>query len=135
MQGSDKHGAALDDEMKHETAGMMAAGRSTRAEEWRDPQAAGEDEPEVDLAPDTTLTGGTPDGMTAEDVERRSRLASYLDRSAFPAARDRLIDDAAANHAPDEIMAELRRLPAGQEFVNVNDVWTALGGGAEEHRF
>ncbi|MFL6136406.1 MAG: DUF2795 domain-containing protein [Frankiaceae bacterium] len=135
MESSDKHGAALDDQLKHETAGLVTSGRSTRAQEWRDPQAAGEDEPEVDRAPGTTLTGGTPDGMTAEDVERRSRLASYLDRSAFPAVRGQLVDDAAANHAPDEIMAELHRLPDGREFANVNDVWTALGGGSEAHRF
>jgi Protein of unknown function (DUF2795) len=134
-QGANKHGAALDDQLKHETAGMVAAGRSTRAEEWRDPQAAGEDEPDVDLAPNATLVGGTPDGMTAEDVERRSRLASYLDRSTFPAGRQQLVDDAAANHAPDDILADLRRLPDGEEFGNVNDVWTALGGGTEERRF
>ena len=73
--------------------------------------------------------------LTAEDVERRSRLAGYLDRSAFPAARQQLVDDAAANHAPDDVMAELARLPDGREFGNVNEVWTTLGGGAEAHRF
>jgi hypothetical protein len=134
-QSTDKHGPRLDEELKHETAGMVSAGRSTRAEEWRDPEPAGEDQPDVDLAPDTTLVGGTPDGMTAEDVERRSRLASYLDRSTFPAVRQQLVDDAVANHAPDDVVAELRGLPDGREFVNVNDVWTALGGGSEEHRF
>ena len=134
-RGSDKHSAMLDDQMKAETAGMVAAGRSTRAQEWHDPEPSGEDEPDVDRAPDATLTGGTPDGMTAADVERRSRLASYLDRSVFPATRSTLVEDAEGNHAPDDLLADLRRLPDGREFVNVNDVWTTLGGGSEEHRF
>ena len=134
-QGASKHGPALDDELKHETEGMVRAGRSTRAEEWRDPEPSGEDEPDVDRAPDGTLAGGVPEGMTEADVERRSRLAAYLDRTAFPAVRQMLVDAAAANHAPDEIIAELERLPDGREFVNVNDVWTTLGGGSEAHRF
>jgi hypothetical protein len=134
-QGADKHSARLDDEMKHQTEGMVRAGRATRAEEWRDPEPSGEDEPDVDRAPDGTLTGGTPDGMTATDVELRSELASYLDRSTFPAVRTQLVDDALGNHAPDRVMDELRRLPDGREYANVNDVWAALGGGTEEHRF
>jgi hypothetical protein len=121
--------------MKHQTEGMVRAGRATRAEEWRDPEPSGEDEPDVDRAPDGTLTGGTPDGMTATDVELRSELASYLDRSTFPAVRTQLVDDALGNHAPDRVMDELRRLPDGREYANVNDVWAALGGGTEEHRF
>jgi Protein of unknown function (DUF2795) len=134
-QGANKHGPLTDDEMKAETSGMVRAGRSTRAEEWRDQEPSAEDQPDVDRAPDETLVGGTPDGMTAEDVGRRSELASYLDRSVFPADRGRLMDDAEANNAPDAILAELRRLPDGQEFANVQDVWAALGGGTEAHRF
>lgn len=38
VRSSDKHGPALDDEMKAETEGELRAGRSTRAEPWRDPE-------------------------------------------------------------------------------------------------
>lgn len=134
-QAADKHGFLADDEMKAETEGMMRAGRSTRAEEWHDPQPSGEDEPDVDRAPDGTMTGGTPEGMSPDDVEGRSRLAASLDRSSFPAVRSRLIDDAQAHHAPDEIITMLQRLPDGREFANVNEVWDALGGGVERQRF
>jgi hypothetical protein len=134
-QGADKHSARLDDEMKHATEGMVRAGRSTRAEEWRDPEPSGEDEPDVDRAPDSTLTGGTPDGMTATDVELRSELASYLDRSTFPAVRAQLMEQATENHAPERVLDEIRRLPDGREYVNVNDIWSTLGGGTEQHRF
>lgn len=134
-QGADKHGPRLDEEMKHATEGMVRAGRSTRAEEWRDQEPPGEGQPEVDRAPDATLTGGTPEGMTAADVELRSELASYLDRSTFPAVRAQLMDQAMSNHAPDRVIAELRRLPDGREYANVNDIWAALGGGTEQQRF
>jgi hypothetical protein len=121
--------------MKHATEGMVRAGRSTHAEEWRDPEPSGEDEPDVDRAPDSTLTGGTPEGMTAADVELRSELASYLDRSTFPAVRTQLEEEARSHNAPDRVIAELRRLPDGREYANVNDIWATLGGGTEQHRF
>jgi hypothetical protein len=38
-------------------------------------------------------------------------------------------------NAPDGIVAQLRRLPAGQEFTNVQDVARALGLGTEQERF
>jgi hypothetical protein len=38
VRSSDKHGPVLDDEMKMETEGELRAGRSTRAEPWRDPE-------------------------------------------------------------------------------------------------
>ena len=134
-QAANKHSPMVDEEMKHETEGMVRAGRSTRAEEWRDPEPSGEGQPDVDRAPDATLTGGTPPGMTADDVERRSELASYLDRTSFPAVRTQLVEDATSNNAPDRVLAELRQLPDGREFANVNEVWSALGGGTEQQRF
>ncbi len=46
-RSSTKHGARLDDEMKHEVEGQMRAGRPTRAEEWHDPEPVEtEDSPE-----------------------------------------------------------------------------------------
>ena len=38
VRSSDKHGPVLDDEMKTEVEGELRAGRSTRAEPWRDPE-------------------------------------------------------------------------------------------------
>ncbi|HEX4787577.1 MAG TPA: hypothetical protein VH372_03895 [Actinospica sp.] len=37
-RSSDKHGRALDEEMKKEVEGMLRAGRPTRAEPWHDPE-------------------------------------------------------------------------------------------------
>jgi hypothetical protein len=33
------------------------------------------------------------------------------------------------------VLSDLRRLPAGQQFENVQDVARALGLGTEQHRF
>jgi Protein of unknown function (DUF2795) len=134
-RGSDKHGQRQDDQLAHEVEGMMRAERSTHAEEWRDPEPAGEDQPDADLAPNGTLVGGTPPGMTEQDVEGRSQLATYLGKDIYPAAREALLERATDSNAPDAILDQLRRLPDGQEFENVNEVWVTLGGGVEEHRY
>jgi hypothetical protein len=131
---SDKHGPRQDEALASEVEGMVRAGRSTRAEEWRDPEPSGEDQPEVDLAPDGTLAGGTPDGMTPADVEGRSELAAYLGREVYPANRDILLATALRNGAPSGVLARLQNLPDDREFRNVQEVWTALGGGVERHR-
>lgn len=134
-RASDKVSPRLDDEMKHETQGLVRAGRQTHPEEWKQAEPSGEDEPDVDRAPDTTLTGGTPEGMTAQDVELRSQVASYLGKGAYPAVREQLIELVMDNNAPGRVVDLVKRLPSGREFQNVNDVWAALGGHVEQHRF
>ena len=133
-RGSDKHGPRLDDALGREVEGLVRSGRSPRAEDWREPEPSGEDEPDTDRVPDGTLTGGTPDGMTGDDVTGRTELAAVLGRT-YPADRSMLIAVAEENNASDSVLAQLRELPDGRQFENVNDVWTALGHGVEEHRF
>ncbi len=134
-RGSDKHSARQDDALAHEVQGMMQAGRATHAEEWKDAEPSGEDQPDVDRAPDRDLMGGVPAGMTHDDVEGRSELARHLTRHAFPGNRDQLVEAAREDQAPARVVEQLEGLPAGQEFVNVEEVWIALGGGTETQRF
>lgn len=134
MGDGDKVSARQDDALKHQLEGMLRSGHSTHAQEWRDPEPSGEDQPDVDAEPDGTLHGGVPDGMSAGDVEDRSEVASFLGR-VYPADRDTLIATAREHQAPDRILDLLERLPPGQDFTNLQDVWAALGGGTEEHRF
>jgi hypothetical protein len=134
QRGSDRHGPRLDDEMKAEVEGLLRSGHSTHADEFLDPEPAGEDEPEVDLVPDGTLVGGIPDGMTEEEVAARTELGAALGR-AYPADREALLAKATESNAPDHILAELRRLPEARTFETLNDVWTALGYHVEQHRF
>ena len=133
-RGSNLHSARMDEALKGETEGLVRAGRDTHAEEWKTPEPAGEDQPDVDRSPDGTMTGGVPVGMTEDDVEGRSQLASYLHRSVFPAVGTVLVENAVSNEAPEAVVQQLRRLPAGREYQNVGEVWTALGGGHEEAR-
>lgn len=134
QRGSDKHGFRVDDAMAAEVDGLVRSGHDSRAE-WNSPEPSGEDQPDVDLAPDGTLTGGVPDGMTAEDVDRRSELASYLDRH-WPATVEGLVAAAEAHSAPERVLAPLRALPAGRVYDNLQDLWGALSGGhVEQHRF
>lgn len=134
-RGSDKHSPRMDDALAHETEGLVRAGRDTHAEEWKSAEPSGEDEPDVDRAPNGTLAGGTPDGMSVDDLEGRSELAAYLGKDVYPAVREQLIEHAVDANAPARLVDTLRRLPSGHTFVNVNDVWTALGGHVEQHRF
>jgi hypothetical protein len=134
-RGSDKHGPRLDEALEHETQGLVRGGHDTHAEEWKSAEPSGEDQPDVDLAPDGTLVGGAPAGMSEADVEGRSEVATYLHPHAFPAVRAMLLDEAERNQAPESILKRLRELPAGREFANVGDVWRAVRGSTESARF
>ncbi len=133
-RGSDKHGFRMDDGLKAETAGMLRAGRDTRIEEWNSPEPSGEDEPDVDITPHSTLVGGLPPGLEADDVEGRSELASFLGASVWPAPRDLLLAVAAENNAPSRVLELLEGLPADVMYTNVSETWTALGGHVESGR-
>jgi hypothetical protein len=133
-RGSDKHSAKLDDQLKHETEGLVRAGRSTHAQEWKDPEPAGEDQPDADLMPDGTLVGATPAGMTPDDVTGRAELAGYIG-AAYPLVREQIIDLVIERQAPERVIDLVRRLPSGREFLNANDVWTAVGGRVEGERY
>ena len=133
-QQSDKHGPLEDEMLAAETEGLVRGGHSTRAEEWRDPEPSGEDEPDVDLVPNADASAGAGMDMSADEVEGRSELARYLGIKAFPGNRQMLVDVAIDNNAPDVLVARLQRLPDGREYKNVNEVWQTLGGAVEQHR-
>jgi hypothetical protein len=134
-RGSDKHSARMDDALEAEVRGMITAGRETRGEDWNSAEPSGEDQPDVDLVPDGTLVGGVPDGMTEQDVADRSELASYLGKECWPCDGAALLEKAATMNAPEPILNRLRSLPEGRVFDNVQEVWAALQGGVEAHRF
>jgi hypothetical protein len=118
-RGSDKHNPRVDEELKHEVSGLVRSGHDTHAEEWASPEPSGEDQPEVDRAPDGSLHGGVPEGMTEADIEARARLATYLTPGTFPGVREQLLDHFIDADAPDVIVEEVRQLPAGREFQHL----------------
>jgi hypothetical protein len=133
-RGSDKHSARMDEALEAEVHGMMTAGRETRGEQWNTAEPSGEDQPDVDLVPDGTLSGGVPDGMTERDVEERSEIASYLGKEVWPAGSAVLTAKARELGAPDRVLDQLQRLPDSAVFGNVQEVYQALQGGTEAHR-
>ena len=135
QRGSDKHSARMDDALEGEVAGMLAAGHDTHVEEWKSAEPSGEDQPDVQLSADGDLHGGVPDGMSEDDVEQRSRLAAYLGKEVWPATGAQLLEVARGREAPDVVTDRLAQLPQGRVFDNLQDAWTALGGGTEQHRF
>jgi len=133
-RGSDKHSARMDDALEAEVSGLMRAGHDNRAD-WNSPEPSGEDQPDVDLVPNGTLAGGVPDGMTEDDVQRRSELASLLGR-IWPATSEQVLSVATENEAPEDVLSTLRHLPPGQSFANLQELWATISGGhVEAHRF
>jgi hypothetical protein len=133
-RGNSKHGVKLDDQMAHEVRGLTQGGVDTRVDEALNAEPSGEDQPSVSLIPGGALTGGAPPGMTYEEVEQRSRLGRYIPMASLPGDRDRLIVGASELNAPDDVLAELARLPAGEEYQTVSEIWAALGHHNEERR-
>jgi hypothetical protein len=78
---------------------------------------------------------GTPSGTDPADIERRAALAEVLGKEVWPADRDTLVAKASEANAPDGVLVQLRRLPEGQEFTNVQEVAETLGLGTEQQRF
>jgi hypothetical protein len=124
----------MDDAMQQEVEGIVRSGRETRAEEWHSAEPVGEDQPEISLSAGQGLAGGVPDGMTEQDVELRSRLATFLGKEVWPATGAQLASVARGRQAPDEVLSLLGRLPQGRSFINLQEAWSALDGGVEQHR-
>ncbi len=124
---STKHSPRLDDELQHEMQGMLRGERATRAEEWREVEPVAEGEPDIDADPAGTLVGGTPVGMDADAVVARAELARWLDRADYPNDGPGLVEAARDHRAPDAVVAELERLPAGETYERIGDVVRALG--------
>jgi hypothetical protein len=132
QRGSDKHGPRSDDALEKDTRSMVqGAPGESRAEEFREQEGPGQQEP----TPDARLHGDrgmTPEGtLAADEIEARSEIARHIPGAVFPGTRNELLQGAREMHAPDAILRQIASLPEGRTFENVQDVWTALGGTAE----
>jgi hypothetical protein len=135
-RGSSKHSPRVDEEMEHEVQGMMRAERPTRAEEWKEAEPAGEDQPDPGLLGEPEdRQPASPPGMTNEEVTLRSDLAAALTRGAFPNDESGLLGHLVDTDAPDRLRDLVRRLPSGRLFQNVGEVFEALGYHQEDRRF
>jgi hypothetical protein len=124
---STKHSPRVDEQLEHEIQGMLRAEHATRAEDWREPEPVAEGDPDIDADPAGTLVGGTPVGMDPDAVVVRAELARWLVRADFPSTGPELVEAARNHRAPDAVIAELERLPAGETYERIGDVVRALG--------
>lgn len=130
---SDKHSPRVDEELDHETDPITRGSPvEARAEEEHEKEPPSTEEP----TPDARLRGDrepNDDGhLDVDEREGRADLARWLQPSAFPADRARLLESARETEAPESVLGELARLPDGVEFANVQAVWAELGGDTEE---
>ncbi|WP_219509004.1 DUF2795 domain-containing protein [Nonomuraea ceibae] len=80
------------------------------------------------------LEPGSPEGISAKDVDRRSDLARWISGvHAFPADRATLVERAESQAAPERVLSVLRSLPE-RSFANVEDIAHELGIGGDQRR-
>ena len=132
-RGSDKHSPRIDDGLAHDTRPLtQGAPLESRADEARQQEGAGDDEPTTDalLTGDVHGEQSQDTLLDHDDAEARSRLAAYLRPSVWPADREALLRCAEELNATRDVLDQLRRLPDGT-FSHTEAVWEALGGKVE----
>jgi hypothetical protein len=125
-QASGTHGPVRDDAIKR---GEREEIREL-AEEWPEPEDEGEEaDPDATWAPEGRFAG-----REWEAVELRSDLARHLDRTAFPATRERLLEILTAQFAEQRLLDLVSGLPEGQAYDTDGELTRALGLPVDEHR-
>src|SRR3954469_15101889 len=133
---SNLHSPRVDEQLEHEVSSLThGAPVQARVEESRLMEDAGDGEPVaqaiVGERHDAAAGAELPGGLSRTEVMARSELAIHLRPGIFPAGRDAIIECAEEEHAPTELLGQLRALPHRQ-YATVQDVWEALGGKREE---
>ena len=119
--------------MKREVAAVTHGSPvDSRAEEFREAEGPGDDQP----TPDALITAGPEDvpprSLPHDEIELRQDLGRHLTR-IFPATREEILENAVSNHAPRRVIEELQRLPEGT-YEGFPQVWEALGHPVEGDR-
>jgi hypothetical protein len=138
MTQSRKHTPRVDDALSRQAEGhLQGAPAGGRAEEWRESETPANGEPEVSQIPrdDTQSRSDVPLNLSPYEIEQRSRMSRYLNRTTFPADRRELIRAAQAADAPDDVIEELRKLPSGETFENATRTWAVLDQDKIDRRF
>jgi hypothetical protein len=116
----------VDEALRHDTASLLGGTPAeSRSQEGREQEGPADGEP----TPDARITGDRdvpPGALTLDDVNARAELARHLDRAVFPARTGELVANAREHFAPEDVVAELERLP-DDLYETVGDVWKALG--------
>ena len=121
-RGNTKHGPVHDQEMAHETEGMVRGSpQRAHAEEWR------ETEPVDGALPPLRRGDGANPRPEGRDIELRSELARVMTKDWFPAGKDAIVARLNDTDAPPDLVERVAALPAGRRFASPHDLMTALG--------
>ncbi|HYZ57541.1 MAG TPA: DUF2795 domain-containing protein [Streptosporangiaceae bacterium] len=124
---STKHGPLRDQQMAHETEGMVrGALQPSHIEEWRQTEPV--EDATVRRDPDTSPASAN------EDIELRSELARLLTRDVFPVDRAGLLGVLDGRGASDALVERVARIPVHQRFRSAHEVMLELGINAPEER-
>lgn len=124
-----KHSSRVDDAMAQDVAPLLHGNAS---EESRSQESRLQEDPSVGPGLRAEAREAPGLGISVDEATARADLARHLASAAFPAKRDHLVFAAEEDQAPPEVVDPLRQLPGDQEYENVQAVWVALGGSAEE---
>jgi hypothetical protein len=72
--------------------------------------------------------------MNRADVTDRAEIGRFLGKECWPADKGALLEVALSNHATDDVLAMLERLPDGERFETLSAAWEAIGGSNESRR-
>ena len=126
---STKHNPRVDDQMVHESSGMLQGRTFGEGREEGFTHESPEDDAGIGRRPEID----NPDiPVTPDEVELRADVAASLRPSAFPGTADDLRAVAREEHAPQPVLDLLDALPDGT-YATVAEVWEATGG-ETEHR-
>ena len=128
-QASGTHGPARDEAIKRQDK----AEAREYAGEWPEPDTEPDDETEREAiwAPAARLAESpVPEDFQA--VELRSDLARFLDRSAWPVTRGRLLEILGERGAGDRLVELAASLPEGRRYQSLHELLHALGLEPEE---
>ena len=119
-RGNTKHGPVRDDELAHETEGMVRAEPTpSHTEEWREPEPV-DDPRELFEAESVALT-------EEEAIELRSELARLLTRDEFPLTRHALLAILDQKDASAALVERVSTLPGRPHYRSTHELLEALG--------
>ena len=127
---STKHGPRIDEELAHETESMVRGApveARSRGERIKETPDAGEGAHADGRRPDVPSASA----LGEEELDARSEMARHLAGLDFPAERERLLEAAVRQDAPDDVIARLAMLPERVPYATVAQVWEATGGHRE----
>ncbi|HZU73763.1 MAG TPA: hypothetical protein VE990_13420 [Acidimicrobiales bacterium] len=122
---STKHGPRVDEQLEHETAGLLHG----------DPHQSRsrDDLQQEELPEDAGLIAGAtredvpmPSPLSPSEVELRAELARRLATLTWPVERDRIVA-ALGPDLPEELQSWVRRAPGGR-YRTFQELWEAMGG-------